>query len=197
MLSRALGAHVIGVTISPVQIEIGNSLIARAKADIDLVQMDAEALALDDRFDLVWSVEALSHVSKKEDCFHAIARLLNREGKLVIAYWFKSGTATAAQARKLLEPIERAMVVAKLEVPSSYASYIRDAGLRVLSFDDLSEKVRKTWDLATELVRAPTLWKLAARRGEDFSAFLQAFAAMRAGYQSKALCYGALIAQKP
>jgi tocopherol O-methyltransferase len=196
-LSKALGARVVGVTLSRAQIDIGNDLIARCKADVRLVQMDAEALALDDRFDLVWSVEALSHLSKKEDCIHAIAGLLNREGKLVIADWFKSGTATAAQARVFLEPIERAMLVPKLEVPSSYASSIRDAGLRVLSFDDLSEKVRKTWDLAIELIRAPLLWKLAARRGEDFLAFLQAFAAMRAGYQSKALSYGVLIAQKP
>jgi hypothetical protein len=40
------------------------------------------------------------------------------------------------------------------------------------------------------------LWKFAATRGEEFSAFLRGFRAMKAGYKSKALAYGVLIGQK-
>jgi tocopherol O-methyltransferase len=151
---------------------------------------------LDDRYDIVWSVEAISHLHKKMDCFRAMARLLEVGGKLVIADWFKSNTATATEERKFLEPIERTMLVPKLETPCAYVNYICKAGLDVTIFEDLSANVLRTWDLAIELIREPALWKFAAARGKDFTAFLEGFAAMRAGYRSRALIYGMLVAQK-
>jgi len=195
-LNKTLGANVTGITISPIQIEIGNNLARRCGADVRLMLMDAETLELDDRFDIVWSVEAIFHLNKKMDCFRAMSPLLKVGGKLVIADWFKSNTATAAEEDKFLEPIERTMLVPKLESPCAYLNYIGEAGLNVTFFEDLSANVLRTWDLAIELIRDPALWKFAAARGKDFTAFLEGFAAMRAGYKSKALIYGMLIAQK-
>lgn len=195
-LNKTLGANVTGITISARQIEIGNILTRHFGVDVRLLLMDAEALDMDDRFDVVWSVEAISHLSKKADCFRSIAQLLKPGGKLVIADWFKSSTATAAQERKFLAPIERAMLVPNLEPPGAYASYISAAGLQLILFEDLSANVSRTWDLALELIRKPALWKFAAARGKDFTAFLQGFAAMKAGYKSKTFVYGTLIAQK-
>jgi tocopherol O-methyltransferase len=195
-LSKCLGARVTGITISPIQVKIGNDLATQSDADVHLILMDAEALQMGDRFDVIWSVEALSHLSDKASCFRSIAQLLDRGGKLVIADWFKSDTATRSQERKFLEPIERAMLVPKLEVPSAYMNYIGQVGFKVVLFEDLSANVSKTWDLAIDLIGKPGLWKFAATRGKDFIAFLQAFAVMKAGYESKALLYGALIAEK-
>jgi tocopherol O-methyltransferase len=196
-LSKTLGAHVTGITISPVQVEIGNALAREHGADVHLMQMDAEALDMEDRFDVVWSVEAISHLSNRGDSFRSIARLLEQGGQLVIADWFKSPTATAAQEREILEPIERAMLVPKLDPLDAYADYISQAGLTVTLSEDLSAHVSKTWDLAIELIRDPALWKFAEERGQDFVAFLEGFAAMRAGYGSKAFLYGALVGHKP
>jgi tocopherol O-methyltransferase len=196
-LNRMLGAHVCGITISPTQVKIGNDLAKQSRADVQIVLMDAEAIEMDDRFDVVWSVEAISHLSHKMDCFRSIAGLLNNGGKLVIADWFRSGTASAAQQREFLEPIEQAMLVPRLELPCTYINYINQAGLNVTLFEDLSANVRKTWDLAIDLIGKPALWKFAAARGKEFMAFLDGFAAMRAGYKSKMLIYGALIAEKP
>ncbi len=195
-LNRTLGAHVTGVTISPKQVEIGNSLTRHLGADVRFLLMDAEALDIDDRFDVVWSVEAISHLDNKADCFRAIARLLKTGGKLVLADWFRSSAVTAAQARQFIDPIERAMLVPHLESPDAYAACIGEAGLDVILFDDLSANVARTWDLAIDLIRKPAVWKFAAARGKDFIAFLEGFAAMRAGYASKTFVYGALIAQK-
>jgi tocopherol O-methyltransferase len=195
-LTKELGARVTGITISPVQVEIGNDLARHYGADVRVILMDAEALQIDGRFDAVWSVEALSHLSNKTLCFRSVVRLLDYGGKLVIADWFKSSVATAAQERKFLEPIERAMLVPKLETPCAYVNYMSQAGFNVIFFEDLSANVSKTWDLAIDLVRKPALWKFAATRGKDFMAFLDGFDAMKAGYKSKALVYGALIAQK-
>jgi tocopherol O-methyltransferase len=195
-LSKTLGADVTGITISSTQLEIGSNLANDCGANVRFLLMDAEALEVDDRFDIVWSVEALSHLANKRSCFHSIARLLEKGGKLVIADWFKSPTATAADESQYLEPIERTMLVPKLEPPCAYMRYIGEAGLNVTFFEDLSAKVSKTWDLAIELIKEPALWKFAATHGADFVAFLQGFSAIRAGYKSRALTYGMLVAQK-
>lgn len=197
-LSETLGAHVTGITISPVQVELGNALARQRGADVRIVQMDAEALAMEeDRFDVVWSVEAISHLSNRRHCLQSIARVLEPGGRFVIADWFKSPAATAEEERRFLEPIERAMLVPKLEAPGAYADYMNEAGLTVTRVEDLSAHVLKTWDLAIELIGNQALWKFAATRGKDFIAFLEGFAAMRAGYRSQALVYGALAGYKP
>ena len=196
-LSKNLGANVTGITISPTQVEIGKNLAKHCSADVRLLLMDAEALEMEERFDVVWSVEAISHLSDKPTCFRSIAHALDSGGTLVIADWFRSSTATPAQDREFLEPIERAMLVPKLEVPSVYGDYITQAGLAVACFEDLSANVFKTWDLAIDLIGKPALWKFAAARGKDFVAFLEGFVAMRAGFKSKSLVYGMLIAHKP
>ncbi len=196
-LSKAFGAHVTGVTISREQVAIGTDLARRTGADVRLVHMDAETLEIDGTFDVVWSVEAISHLSDRRRCFQSIARLLECGGKVIIADWLKSPVTTAAQNRDVLEPIEQSMLVPKLEEPAAYCAYMREAGLTVTSFEDFSRQVAKTWDVATDLIRNPALWRFATTRGGDFVAFLEGFAAMRRGYKSKALLYGALIAQKP
>jgi tocopherol O-methyltransferase len=196
-LSRSLGARVTGITLSQAQVVIGNDLAKSCGADVKLLQMDAETLATDDTFDVIWSVEALSHLSDKNNCFRSMAQALGREGALVIADWFKAANATPDQEREFLEPIERAMLVPALESLSSYEDRLRQVGLCVTWVEDISAKVSKTWDLALDLIKNPALWRFAATRGRDFVTFLEGFAAMRAGYRSKSLVYGALIARKP
>src|SRR5262249_38694976 len=123
--------------------------------------------------------------------------VLEHGGQLVIADWFKSPATTAAQERQFLEPIERAMLVPKLDAPDAYVDYMNEAGPTLSLFEGLSAQVLKPRDLAVVLIGKPALWKFAASRGKDFIAFLEGFTAMRAGYRSKALVYGALIGQKP
>lgn len=195
-LNKTLGAAATGITISQTQIEIGNNLAKESGANVRLILMDAERLKIDDSFDVVWSVEAIAHLNKKADFFRSSARLLKAGGKLVIADWFKSSTLTTAEERKYLAPIEKAMLLPKLETPSIYMKHIQSAGLNVTFFEDVSAKVSRTWDISIKLVQKPALWKLAATRGRNFVDFLKGFAAMKAGYKSKAFVYGILVAQK-
>ena len=195
-LNKVLRADVLGLTISPAQIEIGNDLVKESGADVRLVLMDAENLKIDGRFDIVWSVEAISHLNKRADFFRAAARLLNPGGKLVIADWLRSDKLSAAEERKYIAPIERAMLVPRLGSPTDYMNDVRSAGLEVRSFEDVSTRVSKTWDISIELAKNTALWKFAATRGRDFVGFLQGFTAMKAGYESKAFVYGMLVAQK-
>jgi cyclopropane fatty-acyl-phospholipid synthase-like methyltransferase len=76
-LSELLNAHVAGITISPVQVEIGNALARQRGADVQIFHMDAEALDTADRFAVAWSVEAISHLSNRGECFRSIVRAVD------------------------------------------------------------------------------------------------------------------------
>jgi tocopherol O-methyltransferase len=196
-LSCNFGASVVGVTISSAQVAIGNDLAHSAGADVELLHMDAEALELAEPFDVVWSVEAISHLNNKIACFRSMAKVLKQGGKVIVADWFKAPDATRDQEREFIVPIERTMLVPKLERVASYVGWMRQEGLNVTHVADFSAKVSKTWDIAIGLIGNPALWKFAATRGQDFLAFLEGFSAMRAGYRSKTLVYGVIVAEKP
>jgi tocopherol O-methyltransferase len=195
-LSKSLGAHVTGITLSPTQVAIGNDLAKTCGADVVLLQADAETFEMEEPADVAWSIEAISHMSEKTRCFGSIAKNLKHGGTLVVADWFAAPDATADHEREFLEPIERTMLVPKLEKQAFYAERMREAGLEVRLIEDVSTHVSKTWDLAIELIGNPALWKFAAERGKDFVAFLEGFRAMRAGYRSGTLIYGVLVAHK-
>ena len=76
----------------------------------------------------------------------------------MIADWFKAENVTVAEECKYMAPIEKAMLVPKLGSPATYINYIRSAGLKLTSFEDVSGNVSKTWDISIELVGQKQIW---------------------------------------
>ena len=66
----------------------------------------------------------------------------------------------------------------------------------LLSIEDSSAYVTKTWDVCLELTQIPFVWKFALSHGSDFVSFLKGFKAMRDGFASGAFQCGMLIAEK-
>lgn len=117
-LASELGATVTGITISTKQVEIAKRLTKAAAAKssngnesngtneqdfmhlgtgkVRFMELDAEkmgdVLAAEDKFDVVWISEALSHFPNKPLFFQNTYKLLREGGKLVLADWFKSAT---------------------------------------------------------------------------------------------------------
>lgn len=115
-LASELGATVTGITISTKQVEIARRLTKTAAAKtsngsesngtsnqdfmhlgngkVKFVELDAEkmgdVLAAEEKFDVVWISEALSHFPNKPLFFQNTNALLKDGGKLVLADWFKS-----------------------------------------------------------------------------------------------------------
>ncbi|MBS1840532.1 MAG: class I SAM-dependent methyltransferase [Acidobacteria bacterium] len=195
-LAQKYKARAIGITISPVQVEMARKAAGAAQLDAQFHLMDAEALNFQQQFDLLWSVESISHYHDRRGFFTNAVKFLKPGGVFALTDWFKKEGLSAAQERKFIEPIERGMFI-ELETMDNYESYLVASGLQIVHRQDLSSQCAKSWDLALEVIRKKSFWILAAKMGKDFVANLKAFHSMRAGYASGNFVCGLFTATKP
>ena len=194
-LAEKYQARPTGITISPVQVEMARKAAAATKLDARFLLMDAEDLDFSEPFDLLWSVESISHYHDHRAFFMNAAAFLKPGGMFALTDWFKKADLSSSQTRKYIEPIEQGMFV-ELETMDDYDSYLVASGLEIVHRQDLSQQVAKSWDLALKMISDKTFWVLAARMGKDFLANLKSFQAMRAGYSSGSFVYGLFVARK-
>jgi tocopherol O-methyltransferase len=195
-LARTYKAHATGITISSVQVEMARKAAAAARLDAQFLLMDAEALDFPQPFDLLWSVESISHYHDHRTFFANAARFLKPGGAFALTDWFQRADLSPAQKRKFIEPIERGMFV-ELETMDDYESHLLAGGLQIAHKQDLSPQCAKSWDLGLAVIRDKSFWTLAAKMGKHFVTNLKAFQAMRAGYASGNFVYGLFVARKP
>jgi tocopherol O-methyltransferase len=195
-LAQKYKARATGITISPVQVEIARKAAVAAQLDARFLLMDAEALNFPLQFDLLWSVESISHYHDRRSFFANAARFLKPGGIFALTDWFKRAGLSTVQTRKFIEPIERGMYV-DLEIMDDYESHLVASGMQIVHRQDLTRQCAKTWDLGLDVIRERSFWTLATKKGKDFVTYLRAFRAMRAGYSSGNFVYGLFIARKP
>jgi tocopherol O-methyltransferase len=194
-LVRKYGAEATGITISTVQVEMANKAAAIAGVNAKFLLMDAEAMTFDKSFDVVWSVESISHYQDIPKFFASAAKLLASGGTLAITDWFKRKGLTPPEHEKFLHDLEHGMMV-ELQTMEDYAGYMTAAGLEVVRSDVLNKNCAKTWDFCLDIIKDRALWGLAAQNGPAFVCFLRAFKDMRAGFASGNLVYGLMVAKK-
>lgn len=194
-LARRYRAKATGITISTVQVEMANKAAATAGVNANFLLMDAEAMTFDKSFDVVWSVESISHYQDIPRFFTSAAKLLKPGGTVAITDWFKRKGLTPGEHKKFLHDLEHGMMV-ELQTMEDYARYMAAAGLRVVRTEVLNKNCAKTWDFCLDIIKDKSLWGLAARYGPAFVRFLRAFKDMRAGFASGNFIYGLIVAKK-
>ena len=192
-LARNYNAAVTGINTSSVQVQMAIKAAAGEKLDTKFLLMDAEAMDFQKQFDLLWSVESISHYEHREHFFASAAKLLKPGGLFAITDWFKKENLTPAETRKFIDPIENGMMV-KLQIMDDYEHFLTSNGLQIMHREILNKNCAKTWDLCLDIIRDKAFWELAAKHGAEFISYLQAFRAMRAGFASGNLVYGLYVA---
>jgi tocopherol O-methyltransferase len=192
-LAKHYDAAVIGINNSSVQIQMAIKAAASEKLDTKFLLMDAEAMDFQKQFDLLWSVESISHYEHRENFFASAAKLLKPGGLFAITDWFKKENLTPAETRKFIDPIENGMMV-KLQIMDDYEHFLTSNGLQIMHREILNKNCAKTWDLCLDIIRDKAFWELAAKHGAEFISYLQAFRAMRAGFASGNFVYALLVA---
>jgi tocopherol O-methyltransferase len=194
-LARHYQVEATGITISPIQVGLAKTAAAVTGVNATFLLMDAEAMKFEKQFDVVWSVESISHYQDIAKFFAAAAKLLPQNGTVAVIDWFKKENLNPAEHKRNILPIEKGMLV-ELGTMPEYEAWIRSNNLKIIRSEILNEHCAKTWDLGLEIIKNRSLWKLAATHGAMFVNFLKAFRAMRAGFASGNFVYGLVVAQK-
>ena len=194
-LARNYNAEATGITISPVQVEMANKAASAENVKAKFLLMDAQAMNIDQSFDVVWSVESISHYQNREGFFTSAAKLLKPGGTLAIIDWFKKENLKQAEYEKFIHPIEKGMLV-ELQTMEEYKTVLASNRLQIMQSQVLNKNCAKTWDLCLDIIKRKSFWGLAAKMGPAFVDHLRAFRAMRAGFASGNFIYGLLVAQK-
>jgi len=194
-LAKRYNAIATGITISPVQVEMANQAAARQQVRANFLLMDAEEMNFEERFDVVWSIESISHYEDVGSFFSSAAKLLKPGGTMALLDWFKEDSLSPKKHKSALFPIEVGMLV-ELHTMAEYESLLRSNGLNVVKREVLNEHCAKTWDLCLDIIKDKALWTIAATNGPEFVRFLRTFKAMRTAYASGHFLYGLLVAKQ-
>lgn len=195
-LAKKYGASVTGITISPVQVQMAKEEAAKTKVDASFLLMDAEEMHFAQPFDLLWSVESISHYHNPRQFFASAVKFLVPGGCFALTDWFQKEGLSAAEKKKFIEPIEKGMMV-ELRGMNDYRNFLVSSGLQVVHCQDLTPNCAKSWDIGIDIIRGKKFWTVAAKLGPGFVTYLKTFRAMRAGFASGNFVCGLFVARKP
>jgi len=195
-LAKKYGASVTGITISPVQVQMAKEAAAKTKVDASFLLMDAEEMQFAQPFDVLWSVESISHYQNPRQFFASAVKFLKPGGCFALTDWFQKEDLSAVEKKKFIEPIEKGMMV-ELRGMNDYSGFLVSSGLQVVHRQDLTRNCAKSWDIGMDIIKGKAFWTLAAKLGPGFVTYLKAFRAMRAGFASGNFVCGLFVAKMP
>jgi tocopherol O-methyltransferase len=195
-LAKKYGASTTGITISPVQVQMAKEAAAKTSLDASFFLMDAEDMQFSQQFDVLWSVESISHYYDPRKFFASAVKFLKPGGCFALTDWFQKENLSPADKKKFIQPIEKGMMV-ELRGMHDYNDYLVSIGLHVVHRQDLTLNCAKSWDFALNIIKDKKVWALAAKHGAEFVSNLKAFRAMRAGFASGNFVYGLFVAKLP
>ncbi len=195
-LAKKYGASVTGITISPVQVRMAKEAAAKTNLDASFFLMDAEEMHFAQPFDLLWSVESISHYHDPRNFFASAVKFLKPGCCFALTDWFQKENLSASARKKFIAPIEKGMMV-ELRGMNDYSDFLVSSGLQIAHRQDLTLNCGKSWDLGLDIIKDKSFWSLAAKLGAEFVTNLKSFHAMRAGYASGNFVYGLFVAKNP
>jgi len=146
-LARATGAEVLGITISPFQIEAAGQ---RAKDEqlterVQFQLADGTDMPFGDgSFDAVLAFESIVHMDRRL-ALREMARVVVPGGNVVLTDLFDREAISDQEAAA------RATQPGALPRLSDYQAMLTDAGLEIVELSDLTEHVSKSFDMMNDI----------------------------------------------
>lgn len=194
-LAKHYDAEVTGITISPIQVDMARKAAVAEGVRASFRLMDAEEMKFENLFDVIWSIESISHYQDIANFFGSAARLLQPGGKVAVIDWFEKENLSPVDRKKHIHPIEKGMLV-ELRTMQQYEAWMKSSGLNIVQSEIMNENCSKSWELGLGIIKQKALWKLAAENGPMLVEFLKTFRAMKAGFDSGNFIYGLIVAER-
>lgn len=188
-LAREHSCRVLGLTISKAQLKRARKMCAGLNGAVKFELADAESYGFSGgAFDLIWNMESSEHFFEKAAYIRKAAAALKPGGRLMVAAW------SGSMRDPLIREIARVFLCPELWSAAEYKRQMEGAGLQVVSCEQLSAEVVRTWDIASEQVRK-SRWLLSVLPA-SFREFAGGIELMREGYRSGQLTYSIVVAAK-
>jgi tocopherol O-methyltransferase len=199
-MAENLGATTVGLTISPVQVEIARKLAQDRRVNSSFLLMDAEKMYFDDKFDVIWVLAALTHFRNQYNFIKSATGFLKKGGKFIIFDWMLDEHVTDTLNDRYVKPVAERMLLSSLYPLNSYLKWFIKEGYRISYAEDVTDHTIKTWDDALSVIKEPAVLKLATRITKEeigeVLRFLKSLGAMKRAMQKGKLKAGIVIAEK-
>ena len=197
-LAREYGATVKGISISPKQIAAARKeahhrrLEGFAKFEVQ----DANRLHEDaGAYDVIWVVECSEHLADKPRFIAHCTQHLASRGRLAVCAWLAGENLNAAQ-KKLVADVQTGMLCPSFGTLADYSRWMENSGLKIVSADDITGHVSRTWSLCRPVLGFPLVKTMLAAGSRKLRAFADSFEALDEAYRTGAMSYGMFVAKK-
>jgi tocopherol O-methyltransferase len=188
------GARVTGLTISSAQHRYATALAGASDNPKFLVEDWLTNRQPAGAFDAVIAIESTEHMRDKARVFTEAARVLRPGGRLVICAWLAADHPTPWQRRNLLEPICVEGRMPGLGTEAEYRDWMARSGFTLLSAEDVSRQVARTWPICAwrfikGVLREPAYLRFVLDRHNDNRIFAFTMFRLWQAYRSGAMRY--------
>ena len=199
-LAQTRKCQVLGVTVSPVQRTWATTAawLGGVGHRTKFLCRDVETMELAPKsFDIIWNMECTEHLFDKPGYFQQVARWLRPGGRFATCSWVVAEDPLTAEATHLLYAICRDCLNPSLGTVKDHLTWMKQAGLEEGSFDDLTAKVARTWEIGFRRVQRFGVRSLAHLAGLNGARFMDRFDTILKAYRTGAMKFGYFLAQAP
>lgn len=155
-LARRTGAEVVGISTSAAMVAEATARARAAGLDgqVRFRVADAGDLPFEDAsFDAAWAIESLVHMTDRPRVFREVGRVLRSGGRLTLTDFYER-TPFTGERLQMIEEYRRAALNAPFHRLEEYPPMLRDAGLHLTEYLDISEQTERHYPMLLERLRA-------------------------------------------
>ena len=198
-LAKALDCRVTGVTLSPFQRRWAavSARFAGVGGRADFLCADAEKVEFPTAVaDVVWSVECTEHLFDKAAFFRRASEWLKPGGRMAICVWLAGDEPLTSAQQQLAFGVCEGFFCPSLGTEADYCGWMTSAGLKMTAVHDWTSRVSRTWEICRDRVNRLGMRRLARWIDPGQIIFLDRFQMLLDAYNTGAMKYGCLIAEK-
>jgi tocopherol O-methyltransferase len=199
-LAEKLSASTVGITISPIQLEIAQKLAKENGVDSSFLLMNAEEMHFEETFDVIWLLAAATHFKDQAKFIKLATKSLNKGGKFIIFDWMLDEHVLDPLNDRYVKPVAEKMLLSSLHSLNTYLNWFISDGYRIIYSEDVTIHTIKTWDDALSVIKKLGNLKITAhiRKEEvlEILNFFKSIGAMKTAMEKHRLIAGIVIAEK-